>query len=173
MPKTPFQLYKIHDHLATLFDWIDDSEAPIYPEEITAKIKALFADQQELFEETRKSVLNFAAQAKAAREESQRLAELARKSEGRADGLKAMILQAMEMSGLKKVEFKDGGNVRIQANSAFSLEFTGEAEKLPEAFRKTTITYSPDREALLSANDMGLPLPEGIKLFKGSHLRLS
>lgn len=173
MPKTEFRLYAIHEGLGLLFDLIDEAEAPLSPEEITAKIKALFADQQELFDQTRKSVLNFNAQAKAAREEAARLATLAQRSEAHSDRLKAMVMQAMELSGLKKVEFKDGGHIRIQPNSQPSVVFEGDAEKLPESFRKVSITYSPDRDKVLQAAAMEIPLPVGLSVVKGSHLRLS
>lgn len=169
----PFALYPIHEGLGLLFDLIDDAEAPLPPEEITARIKELFADQQDLFQEARKSVLNFNAQAKAAREESSRLADLARRSESHADRLKGMVMQAMELSGLKKVEFPTGGSLRVQANSAPSVKFEGDAETLPESFRKVKIEYSHDTEKILSADAMGIPLPEGVSVVKGHHIRLS
>lgn len=175
MPKTEFQLYRIHEGLGLLFDLIDDAESPLTPEQIGAKIKELYADQTQMFDEVRKAVIIHERQAEVAKAEAARLTELRAKSEARAESLKNMMFQTMELSGLKKVAFSDGGFARIQANGQPSIKFEGDAEKLPEAFRQTIIhdpEYRPDREKILSANEMGLPLPDGVSVVKGSHLRL-
>jgi hypothetical protein len=63
--------------------------------------------------------------------------------------------------------------MRIQANSQPSIVFSGDAEALPESFRKVSVTYSPDRDKILQAAAMEIPLPAGLLVVKGSHLRLS
>lgn len=175
MPKTEFKLYQIHEGLGLLFDLIDDAESPLTPEEIGAKLKELYADQTELLDEVRKSILNFDSYAEQAKKESDRLHAMRQASEAKAAAMRSVVFRVLEESGQKSIKFKDGGFARIQANGQPSIVFTGDAEKLPVAYRQTIIhepEYRIDREAILAADGVGIPLPAGVSVVKGSHLRL-
>lgn len=111
---------------------------------------------------------NVMAAVEARRAEAKRLTNEAATGQRVAEWLKAYAKSYLESVGKTKVETPLGG-ARIQKNSQPSVTYAGDPARLPEAFVVRTLTFSASRA--LEALKAGEPIPEGVAVETGTHLR--
>lgn len=114
-------------------------------------------------------VRNCEAEEKALKEEASRFSKRAQTAERCKDRVKAYMKSALEQLGVDKMtagRFK----VAIQLNSVPSTTFAGDPKTLPAEFQRVTV--EADRTALVDAWKDGKLLPDGVKVEKGTHLRI-
>jgi hypothetical protein len=172
--KAPFALYQIHQGLGALLDRIDDADNPIQLAELVDRIGKLETDQTGRFLELRNAIINEEAKQDAIKAEIGRLDAMKKSTDRSVEMLKGAALSLLQLSGLKKVEFPTGGNIRVQQNSAPSIESSVPIEQLPEGWfeTRTKVDYLLNRQAVIDAQALGTEIPKEITVTLGSHVRL-
>lgn len=101
--------------------------------------------------------------------EAKRLADLAASDKRGAGRLRARLLEHLQRTGQAKVETARF-RVWAQRNSAPTIDYAGPAEALPEEFRRVKVEL--DAAAVRKAISEGRPIPPGVLVEQGSHLRI-
>jgi hypothetical protein len=109
------------------------------------------------------------AEAKAVKQEEDRLAARRRAAENRERRLKDYLLFSMRKLGVERVE-GDRAKVRVQANTRPSIEWVGDEDAIPEPFKRIRVDL--DGRAAYDAWKAGAELPEGFRVEVGSHVRV-
>lgn len=153
------------------------------------RLDALQLDMESKIEGCCKVIRNYTGYAAMLKDEAQKFAARAQSAENAATGIKAYVKANLEKVGITKLEaglFK----VRIQANSIPSTTFDGNPVNLPGDFQM--VEYSLDAKAVIAAwrewmdkkpkdatDEIAIaawqgeyPLPDGVKVEKGTHLRI-
>jgi hypothetical protein len=170
------RLYEITEMRARLDIWLEESEGELTPalEQLLAELDAK-ADEK--VERIGLYLRELAAHAKALAEEEARLAARRQARERAIASLKAYLLSHMEQLGKTKVN----GllcTVAIQKNSAPSIECLDaqalHATDQGDLFVEKVITTSfrLRRDELIAAWKANLPLPPGVIITQGSHVRV-
>lgn len=164
------QLYAIADAMQAILDTIDES-GEIAPE-AQAQLDALEGDLAAKAEAIARVVRNLVASEAARKVEAARLALAADADRRRADWLKRYLMDQLQRLGLTRI---DAGvfRVRVQRNSQPAVSCAVPLDKLPPDLVRRKETLDLDREAILAAVREGLPLPEGVRVETGTHLRIN
>jgi len=177
MPSSSLKLYEIVEARDILDKWLEESEGELTPE-IEALLDHLDGKADEKIERVGLYIRERLAQAKAVKEERDRLDALAKREERAADSLKSYLKRCLEALGKTKVHGLLA-TVAIQQNSQPSVTTALTATELyaldearPYVRRVETVLYSLDREAVLAAWKRHEPLPETISVDLGSHVRI-
>jgi len=112
------------------------------------------------------------AMADACKAQIERLNRLAQAAQNRSRRLKEYVIGCLEAQGRTSVDTEIFGKVRIQASPPGVMIDCSMAD-LPEEYRKIKTTVEPDKQAILAAAREGKPLPRGITIYQGKHLRHS
>lgn len=162
------KLYELPGKYAEIYEQAIESGGEIGPG-TDEKLDNLLDLTDEMIENEVKLIENWEAIEQSAREESQRLAQVASKMKGSIARRKAYIVHSLRQAGLDKAGKAPFG-VRVQKNSAPSVTYTGNVEDLPLYF----VTHKPefDKTAAFMWNELGRVLPDGVKVETGFHLRI-
>jgi len=180
------KLYEIAQARDVLDAWLAESEGELTPE-LETMLNELDGQADEKIERVALFVRERQAQAKAVREERDRLDAIVKREEKAAESLKSYLKFQMERLGKIKV---NGllATVAIQRNSQPSVTHglpddtlracyltSGTAdEQLPGVgqFVRETISYRIDRDAVLAAQKAGDLIPSEIVVDLGTHIRI-
>lgn len=171
------KLYEIPSIIESILARADEADGELTPE-LLAELEAVEIEQEYKLESICKLVKNY-LQTEAVRKaegdqflaEADRIYGHAKVAAGNAKRLKEYMQRCLEAMNLKRAEagtFK----VRIQANSQPSViidESVVDVRKLPMEYLK----LEPNKSALALAAGRGEELPEGVRVERGSHLRIS
>lgn len=176
MPQT-LKLYELAQARGILDSWLEESDGELTPE-IEELLNQLDGKVDEKIERVGLYIRERLAEAKAVKEERDRLDALAKRDERAAESLKGYLKHCMEQLGKTKVPGLLA-TVSIQQNSQPSVTVALNANELfaiPEARpfvrREETVLYTLDREAILAAWRRHEPLPTPIVVDLGSHIRI-
>lgn len=158
-------LYELAPEYAALEDELDAAGGEISPE-LMARFDAIAGELKDKLSACAFMIRNRQAESDKHAEEAKRQANRAAVLNRSAASLKQYVEYCLDMAGLAKIE----GVVRLQANGQVSVAFDGEPEKLPEGFRR--VIFGLDRDAALAAHAAGQPLPEGVRVERGRHVRI-
>lgn len=159
-------LHEIANDILLLLDTVDGE----LPPDLDAQLDALQGDIETKLERCCAVVRQMDAERDALKEESARFALRAQHADNAAKHFKEYMKSNLERLGIDKMEaglFK----IRIQNNSQPAVHFDGDAEKLPETFRR--VEYSIDSKAIVTAWKAEQELPSGVEVVRGRHLRIA
>lgn len=158
-------LYAISNELALLLN-TEDGELP---EGVENQIDALEIERSAKIEGCCHAIRNLEAEEAMLKIESDRFIKRAQVAANAAKRLKDYIQTNLELAGETKA---DAGlfKVRIQQNGQPSVVFDGDPENLPEEWQKTTVGLN--NKFAVEAWKNGTPLPAGVSVVKGFHLRI-
>ena len=175
---TTLKLYEISEAREILETWLAESEGELTPE-LEEMLNALDGQADEKIERVGLFIRERAAEAKAVREERDRLDSLMRRDERAVESLKNYVKAQMQRLGKTKV---NGllATVAIQQNSQPSVTTALGPEELyaldetarPFVKREEKVVYTLDRDAVLAAWKSELPIPTAIVVDRGSHIRV-
>lgn len=174
---TTMKLYEIANAREILDAWLAESEGELTPE-LEQMLNELDGQTDEKIERVGLYIRERDAEAKAVKEERDRLDGLYRRDTRAVESLKGYVKAQMERLGKTKV---NGllATVAIQKNSMASVTSTADASVLYESAaarpfvkREEKVTYTLDRDAILAAWKSEQPIPTTIVVDHGSHVRV-
>lgn len=160
-----YELPAAYERLADLLVG-EDGEVSPEAEAALASLEGEFADR---VDGVCKLIARFFSNAAAAHNEIERLALLEAQNSNAGNRLKAFLKACLEQMRMTKFEtalFK----VRLQKNPV-SIIWTKSIDELPRELRRTVVEFS--KSAARNLIDAGVPLPDGVKVEQGTHLRIS
>lgn len=182
------QLFKTTDELEKLAQEVADSETGELTEEQEARLDSLQMARQEKVQGILHLMRKFEGEELLAEMEEKRIAKHKIRHRKSKEGLKDYLKREMLRLGEQRIE---GLTFRVwlQRNAAPSVTIDVEPEQLPEVFRKTKVVVKADKEEIAAywkkwLEEQGKedetpeipklpPLPEGVKVEIGKHLRTS
>lgn len=177
---TTMKLYEIKDARAILDTWLDETEGELTPE-LAELLDQIDGQADEKIERVALYIRERLAQAKAVREERDRLDATVKREERAAESLKTYLKLQMESLGKTKV---NGllATIAIQRNSQPSVTHALTDADLAHAYethapvaqfiREIPVSYRIDRDAVLAAQKAGDAIPSEIVIELGNHLRI-
>lgn len=160
-------LYKITTEIQTILSKLEDGDG-----ELTDDLAASLDSLEGAFEDKVENVLKYqasqAAAAGAVGKEICRLSSLQESYTRRADSLKDYVFRSMKSLGRDKVQGKLF-TVWIQKNGRPSIELEADVD-IPEYYKRTKVEF--DSQLAYQEWKAGTPMPPGVKVTQGSHLRI-
>lgn len=146
------KLYEISDAIRQALDHIELDEET--GEILNAdELHAVEAEAAEKIEATALYLRELDAEAKAAKEEADRMLDRVKSMQKRSDYLKAMLLDALHATGKVKT-----GRVTVSIRTTKAVEIA-EGADLPEAYTTVKTTVSPNKIAIKQALLDGVEVP--------------
>lgn len=146
------KLYQISDAIRQALDHIELDEET--GEILSAdELHAVEAEAADKIEATALYLRELDAEAKAAKEEADRMLDRVKSMQKRSDYLKAMLLDALHATGKVKT-----GRVTVSIRTTKAVEIA-EGADLPEAFQTVKTTVSPNKVAIKQALLDGVEVP--------------
>lgn len=146
------KLYEISDAIRQALDHIELDEET--GEILSADaLHAVEAEASEKIEATALYLRELDAEAKAAKEEADRMLARVKSMQKRSDYLKAMLLDALHATGKVKT-----GRVTVSIRTTKAVEIA-EGADLPEAYTTVKTTVSPNKTAIKDALSAGIEVP--------------
>lgn len=146
------KLYQISDAIRQALDHIELDEET--GEILSAdELHAVEAEAAEKIEATALYLRELDAEAKAAKEEADRMLARVKSMQKRSDYLKAMLLDALHATGKVKT-----GRVTVSIRTTKAVEIA-EGADLPEAYTTVKTTVSPNKVAIKQALLDGVEVP--------------
>lgn len=146
------KLYEISDAIRQALDHIELDEET--GEILSADaLHAVEAQAAEKVEATALYLRELDAEAKAAKEEADRMLARVKSMQKRSDYLKAMLLDALHATGKVKT-----GRVTVSIRTTKAVEIA-EGADLPEAYTTVKTTVSPNKTAIKDALSAGIEVP--------------
>lgn len=146
------KLYQISDAIRQALDHIELDEET--GEILSAdELHAVEAEAAEKVEATALYLRELDAEAKAAKEEADRMLARVKSMQKRSDYLKAMLLDALHATGKVKT-----GRVTVSIRTTKAVEIA-EGADLPEAYTTVKTTVSPNKVAIKQALLDGVEVP--------------
>lgn len=143
----PLSLYQIdHDLLALEAEIIENGGE--VTEETEARLDELLDQREDKADRYIAVIRTYEAEARAYKEEADRLTALRRSAENRVASLKARLLASMEARDEKKIDGRLG-SVTVQRSGSVPTEILVDLEDLPERFLKRSV--SADTAAIKAA----------------------
>lgn len=146
---------KLYEIAPALRFALDDIEVDPETGEILSAdaLHAVEAEASEKIEATALYLRELDAEAKAAKEEADRMLARVKSMQKRSDYLKAMLLDALHATGKVKT-----GRVTVSIRTTKAVEIA-EGADLPEAFQTVKTTVSPNKVAIKQALLDGVEVP--------------
>jgi len=184
------RLYECVDDLLTVRDWLDEHAEQVIEAggdiaalpELAALMDQAEGDFEAKVERVALFILELTRTADAVAEEAKRLTARAARDKKSADALKQYLLLNMQRAECKKVEGKLA-TVRVQASPgavqhALSQDELAAIYKIGDKniarfVRQVPATYRIDPKAIVEADALGEPIPAGVTITKGVHVRIS
>lgn len=146
------KLYEISDAIRAALDHIELDEET--GEILSADaLHAVEAEAAEKIEATALYLRELDAEAKAAKEEADRMLDRVKSMQKRSDYLKAMLLDALHATGKVKT-----GRVTVSIRTTQAVQINQE-QAIPEAFTTVKTTVSPNKIAIKQALLDGVEVP--------------
>jgi hypothetical protein len=170
------QLYKSSERLGALIDEMDMVEPVDLPAFLAkAKLDELSESYLDKLESCAKAIQQFEGEQVMLKAEATRLSVRAKQRENAADHLRQYVKDCMTLA--KDTQVSAGTfKLSIQNNSSAALKIDPSVvvEKLPKALLFFPPPPPPqvDKLAIAALQEKGKPLPKGISLERGTHLRI-
>jgi hypothetical protein len=145
-----------------------DPDTGELPADLAERLDALGLSLETKADQCCRLVRQEQADATAYEQESRRLGDLAKAAWNRADRVKAYVRDCLQRAGLKKMQ-TELFQLTVCANGQPSVTLEDGAE-IPRNYCRWT--ESLDKGAVIDAWKAGKPLPAGVSVATGSHLRL-
>ncbi len=165
---TELKLWEIADELQTIVDQLIEREGEI-DDDLERWLNSVRLAFDEKVEHIVMAIRSAEARARMVNDEIERLGRLAKPYENTAKSLRDYLYRVMSTSTVRKVS-RPKGMAWIQKNGRPTVSFSGVPDALPEDLQRITIAL--DREAAVKKWQVGEPLPEGVEVTTGTHLRI-
>ena len=162
------KLYEIPMALRQLETKIEEAEGLLTPE-LEAELDALGEEFDRKTEFVAMLIREAKLEAEKWKAEEDRVSSRRRSLERRAEGLTRYLHEQMTAMGRDKVP-GDLLTVAIQRNSQPTVSFDREPHWLPEEYRR--VEFRMDAKRLREDYEAGKPLPEGVIIHHGTHVRI-
>lgn len=162
------KLYEIPVALRALEEKIEEAEGVLTPE-METELDGLAEEFERKAEYIAMLIREAKLEAEKWKAEEDRVAARRRSLARRAEGLTRYLHDAMSAMGKTKIK-GELLSLGIQKNGAASVVYEGDPAALPEQFRRVKIDM--DSVAIREAAKAGEPLPEGVEVVHGTHLRI-
>lgn len=169
------KLYEISQARVVLDTWLAESEGELTPE-LEVMLNELDGQADEKIERVALYVRERSAHAAAVKEERDRLAAIVKREEKAAESLKGYLKLQMERLGKTKV---NGllATIAIQSNppsvtSTLTNEELHQMAHVCDFVVTVPASYRIDRDVVLARHKEGKPLPAGVVVERGSHIRI-
>jgi hypothetical protein len=162
------KLYEVADALFYVAEQLEENGGELTPD-LAAHLEALEGAFETKVERVLLFMRNLDATAAGADAEAMRLAEIGKRKRAVAARLKEYLKAQMELARIPKIE-TPLVSVRIQKNSRPSISCTVPLELLPEGFIRISRAF--DANAAYELWRVQAPLPAGIEVVVGTHLRI-
>lgn len=145
MATAPLKLWEHIDDYQQVLDWIEEHEGEIreaggvLPPELEELLEAVEGDVEAKVERAALVVRTLLVNAKAAEEEADRLAAIARGYDRQADSLKRYLLIQLQRAGMDRVE-TPRAKVRRQRNGTPAVALRN-PDEIPEAYQRVTVSF--------------------------------
>ena len=146
------KLYEISDAIRAALDHIEIDEETGEILQADA-LHAVEAEANDKIEATALYLRELDAEAKAAKEEADRMLDRVKSMQKRSDYLKAMLLDALHATGKVKT-----GRVTVSIRTTQAVQINQE-QAIPEAFTTVKTTVSPNKVAIKQALLDGVEVP--------------
>lgn len=164
------QLYEISALIREVLAGIEDNAG-----ELTADAEAKLATLAEQWEVKAEAVALWhherRAEADVIEDEIIRLKARQLAAERSAAWAKTYLERELKAAGRKSLR-TPRVSATVCANGSPAVRILTDAERLPAEFQVQTTTVAPDRQALLDAHRAGRPLPDGVFVSYGTHVRV-
>ena len=158
------KLYQISDAIRQALDHIELDEET--GEILSADaLHAVEAEASEKIEATALYLRELDAEAKAAKEEADRMLARVKSMQKRSDYLKAMLLEALHATGKVKT-----ARVSVSIRTSKAIE-VADGVTLPDAFVTVRTTTTPNKTALKEAIEAGADI-EGVRLVERESVQI-
>lgn len=143
MSATMLTLYEHVDQYQTVLDWLEEHEEEIraaggeIPPELDELLEQVEGDLETKVERTALVIQNLKANAKAAKEEAERLASTSRSYQRQADALTNYLQHQLNRAGAQRIE-TPRIKVRLQRASRPSIRPIGD---IPEEFQRVRVEF--------------------------------
>ena len=162
------RLYDLPDAIRAVEHQIIEADGEITPE-IEAQLDHLEGEFERKAEYLALLSREAKAEAAAVKQEEDRLKARRTAAENRERRIKEYIHACMTRLGVSKVD-GDRAKIAIQKNGRPSITWMGDADAIPEAFRRVSV--SVDGAAAYNEWKAGAELPEGFRVEVGTHVRV-
>ncbi len=167
MPKA-LALYQIPEAYRDIMDKIADQEGECTDEDLAA-LDAIEGTLEDRVDHIGAVIAECDATVEFFKPELDRITKRIRGANRHTENLKKYLKETMAKLEREKVQGKIF-RARIQRNSAPSIDYKGQPEKLPKQYQR--IKIETDKDAIKTDWKAGFPLPEGITVELGNHLRI-
>lgn len=168
LPAPTLRLYQLPAAFREMDILLDESGGEITPE-IAAQLDQLGRTLETKVASIVALLQEWRLAGDAAATETKRLSDLAASRHRAADRLQGYLLDQLRAMGQDRVQTPTC-SVSVCPNSRPSIRWTRDPDKLPEGYRRVSVT--PDGQAAYEAYRRGEPLPEGFEVIQGYHLRI-
>jgi hypothetical protein len=162
------KLYEIPAALRQLENKIEEAEGLLTPE-LEAELDALGEEFDRKAEFVAMLIREAKLEADKWKAEEERVSSRRRSLDRRAEGLTRYLHEQMTAMGRDKIP-GDLLTVAIQRNSQPTVSFDREPHWLPEEYRR--VEFRMDAKKIREDHEAGKPLPEGIHIHHGTHVRI-
>jgi hypothetical protein len=162
------KLYEIPAALRTLEAQIEEAEGLLTPE-LEAQLDALSEEFESKAEYIAMLIREAKLEADKWRAEEERVSNRRRSLDRRAEGLTRYLHTHMTAMGKDKIPGQLL-TLALQRNSQPTVAFDREAHWLPEEYRR--VKFEMDAKRLREDYEAGKPLPEGVTIHHGTHVRI-
>lgn len=165
---TTLRLYEVGAELEAVVEELIEGGGELTPE-LETRLDEWTAAFHDKAERVALYIQNLQGLAKAAKQEADRLKELASVRQNAADRLKAYLQGEMEATGERKIE-TPRANLWLQKNGRPSIRWMRNVEEIPAPFKRVKVEL--DGNAAYEEYRTGGELPEGFEVEVGHHLRI-
>lgn len=177
----PLRLYEYADALlAVRADLLDSEDGELTPD-MERALDGAVADFGQKVEQVAFVIRELKAEAKAINDEAERIAQRARRRDKAAARLTAYLQGQLERADVPKVE-RPLVTVRLQRNSAPTVRHAFTPEQVTDLYldegwrpfvRVIPQTCQLDTQAVVAAWKQKQPIPEGVEVVVGHHVRIA
>ena len=162
------KLYEMPAAMRALEDKIEQAEGVLTPE-LEAELDALGEEFDRKAEYIAMLIREAKLEAEKWRIEEERVSARRMSLERRAQSLTAYVHSQMQAMGRQKVDGKLL-SVSLQQNSTPSIVYEQLPADLPERYKRVRVEVNG--RAIIDAYKAGQPIPEGITIYHGTHVRI-
>lgn len=162
-------LYELADEYDVIQAAIEENGGELTPE-LEAALDANAEDSSAKLDSIGKMIKNLEGFEEMAKQEMVAQRDKYRSRGNAAHRLKEYAKAAMKRMGIERHIGRV--NLSVCGNSQPSIVFGGDPAKLPKEFQRIDVIVELDRDKVREAHLLGQPIPDGVSVVRGDHLRV-
>lgn len=166
----PYEFYNLSVEMRGILAYMEETGGELTPE-LEARLDALGADTNDRLTEMAMACRELDGLATIDEREEKRFATRRRSKRNRVALLREYITDHMAQTGTPKVVGELVTVSLVEGDERALWE--GKDENIPESYRRTFVEHRLDQEAVLRDRADGKAIPEGIRIKKSRHIRIT